>query len=67
MNLLPPPLPLSIAEVNRMSLDMADSMCKLANAVALLGIEGDADEQMAIIKAEQDKVLNQIRQTFGLK
>lgn len=56
----------SIADLNRMAQDVADSMTKVATAIAQLGVEGDADAQMALIKAENDKVLDRIRQIYGL-
>lgn len=58
--------PPSIAELTRIAQEMAQSMTIVAEQVALLGVEGDADEQMATIKRENDKVLDRIRQLYNL-
>lgn len=58
--------PPSITELNQIAQEMAQSMTIVAEQVALLGVEGDADEQMATIKRENDKVLNRIRQLYNL-
>lgn len=46
--------------------DIADSMTKVATNIALLGVEGNADEQMKIITEENDKVLDRIRKLYNL-
>jgi hypothetical protein len=60
----PPPIP--IAELTDIAQQMARSMVIVAEQVALLGVEGNADEQMATIQRENDKVLDRIRQIYGL-
>ncbi|MEO6278181.1 Ras family protein [Roseateles sp.] len=62
MNL--PPIP--IAELTDIAQQMAQSMVIVAEQVALLGVDGNADEQMATIKRENDKVLDRIRQIYNL-
>ena len=59
-----PPVPL--AQLTNIAREMAESMTIVAEQVALLGVEGDADEQMATIKLHNDKVLNRIRQIYNL-
>ena len=56
----------TIHDLNRIAQEMAQSMTIVAQEVARLGVEGDADEQMARIKAENDKVLDRIRQIYNL-
>lgn len=46
--------------------DIADSMTKVATNIALLGVEGNADEQMKIITEENNKVLDRIRKLYNL-
>lgn len=46
--------------------DIADSMAIVANNIAMLGVTGDADEQMKIITEENNKVLNYIRQLYNI-
>lgn len=46
--------------------DIAQSMTTVATNIAMLGVEGDADEQMRIIKEENDKVLDRIRKLYNL-
>lgn len=46
--------------------DIARSMSTVARNIALLGIEGDADDQMRIITEENNKVLDRIRQLYRL-
>lgn len=58
--------PPNIAELNQIAQEMAQSMTIVAEQVALLGVEGNADEQMATIKRENDKVLDRIRQIYNL-
>jgi hypothetical protein len=60
----PPPIP--IAELTQIAQEMAQAMVIVAEQVALLGVEGNADEQMATIKRENDKVLDRIRQIYNL-
>lgn len=55
-----------IAELTQIAQEMARSMTIVAEQIALLGVEGDADEQMATIKRENDKVLDRIRQIYNL-
>ncbi|HEY8880578.1 MAG TPA: Ras family protein [Roseateles sp.] len=55
-----------IAELTDIAQQMAQSMVIVAEQVALLGVEGNADEQMATIKRENDKVLDRIRQIYSL-
>ncbi|RTL24395.1 MAG: Ras family protein [Burkholderiales bacterium] len=57
---------MSIRELNQMAQDIAQSMTVVAEQIALLGVQGDADEQMATIKRENDKVLDRIRQIYQL-
>jgi division protein CdvB (Snf7/Vps24/ESCRT-III family) len=56
----------SLRELGRMVEDIAESMTKVATNIALLGVEGDADEQMRIITEENNKVLDRIRQLYQL-
>lgn len=57
---------LSIAELNRLAQEIASSMTVVATEIAKLGVEGDADEQMRLITSENNKVLDRIRQIYGL-
>lgn len=56
----------SIHELGLMVQDIADSMTKVATNIALLGVEGNADEQMKIITEENNKVLDRIRKLYNL-
>ncbi len=56
----------SIDQLNAMAGEIAESMTKVAINIALLGVEGDADEQMRIITEENNKVLDRIRQIYDL-
>lgn len=56
----------SIAALNRIAEDIASAMSVVATQIALLGVEGDADEQMRVITAENNKVLDHIRQLYHL-
>ncbi|MFC7519349.1 Ras family protein [Xanthomonas populi] len=56
----------SIEQLGQAVTEIADSMTKVATNVALLGVDGDADEQMRIITEENNKVLNRIRQLYHL-
>lgn len=56
----------SIADLAVIVGEIADSMTKVATNVALLGVAGDADEQMKIITDENNKVLNRIRKLYNL-
>ncbi|MBV6447891.1 hypothetical protein [Nitrosomonas sp.] len=56
----------SIHELGLMVQDITDSMTKVATNIALLGIEGNADEQMKIITEENNKVLDRIRKLYNL-
>jgi len=58
--------PESIQQMGQVVEQIAESMTKVAANIALLGIEGDADEQMRIITEENNKVLNRIRQLYNL-
>ncbi len=58
--------PVPIDELPRIAQDIAQSMTIVAEQIALLGVEGNADEQMATIKLHNDKVLDRIRQIYGL-
>jgi hypothetical protein len=60
------PSPIPIAELTDIAQQMAQSMVIVAEQVALLGVEGNADEQMATIQRENDKVLDRIRQIYNL-
>lgn len=60
------PPPISITELTDIAQQMAQSMVIVAEQVALLGVEGNADEQMATIQRENDKVLDRIRQIYNL-
>lgn len=60
------PTPIPIAELTQIAQEMAQAMVIVAEQVALLGVEGNADEQMATIKRENDKVLDRIRQIYNL-
>lgn len=55
-----------IAELTDIAQQMAQSMVIVAEQIALLGVEGNADEQMATIKRENDRVLDRIRQIYNL-
>jgi division protein CdvB (Snf7/Vps24/ESCRT-III family) len=56
----------SIAELGQIVENIATSMTKVATHIAMLGVEGDADEQMRIITEENNKVLDRIRQLYNL-
>jgi division protein CdvB (Snf7/Vps24/ESCRT-III family) len=56
----------TIAQMTQVAEDIAESMTKVATNIALLGIEGNADEQMRIITEENNKVLNRIRTLYNL-
>ncbi|MCS3809234.1 Ras family protein [Xanthomonas sp. 4461] len=56
----------SIEQLGQTVTEIADSMTKVATNVALLGVDGNADEQMRIITEENNKVLNRIRQLYNL-
>jgi division protein CdvB (Snf7/Vps24/ESCRT-III family) len=56
----------TIAQLTQVAEDIAESMTKVATNIALLGIEGNADEQMKIITEENNKVLNRIRTLYNL-
>lgn len=56
----------TIAQLTQVAEDIAESMTKVATNIALLGIEGNADEQMKIITDENNKVLNRIRTLYNL-
>ncbi|MBO9833706.1 Ras family protein [Xanthomonas phaseoli] len=58
--------PESIGQLGQAVNEIADSMTKVATNVALLGVDGNADEQMRIITEENNKVLNRIRQLYNL-
>ncbi|MBO9788575.1 hypothetical protein [Xanthomonas phaseoli] len=58
--------PESIEQLGQAVNEIADSMTKVATNVALLGVDGNADEQMRIITEENNKVLNRIRQLYNL-
>jgi len=58
--------PESIEALNLIVQDIAKSMTAVATNVALLGVEGNADEQMRIITEENNKVLNRIRQLYNI-
>jgi len=58
--------PESIAEMGKAVEAIARSMTTVASNIALLGVEGDADEQMRIITEENNKVLDRIRQLYGI-
>ena len=58
--------PIPIDQLTRIAQEMAQSMTIVAQQVALLGVEGNADEQMATIQRENDKVLDRIRQIYNL-
>lgn len=56
----------SLADLNTAVQDISLSMTRVAENVALLGIKGNADEQMKIIHQENEKVLNRIRTLYNL-
>lgn len=56
----------SIGELGQAVQDIADSMTKVATNIAMLGVTGNADEQMKIITEENNKVLNRIRQLYNI-
>lgn len=56
----------SIAQLSEAVERIAESMTKVATNIALLGVEGDADEQMRIITEENNKVLDRIRKLYNL-
>ncbi|MDA8456019.1 Ras family protein [Acidovorax sp. GBBC 3334] len=58
--------PESIQELGKAVEDIAVSMTKVATNIALLGVEGNADEQMRIITEENNKVLDYIRKLYKL-
>jgi hypothetical protein len=56
----------SIEELKLIAQEIADSMTIVATQIAMLGVQGDADEQMGTIKKENDKVLSRIRALYHL-
>ncbi|GHH57404.1 MULTISPECIES: Ras family protein [Gammaproteobacteria] len=58
--------PETIKQLAKITQDIADSMTKVAVNVAMLGVQGDADEQMRTITEENNKVLDRIRQLYNL-
>ncbi|GKT26509.1 Ras family protein [Acidovorax sp. SUPP3334] len=60
-----PPSP-SMAQLGQIVEDIATSMTKVATNIAMLGVEGNADEQTRIITEENNKVLDRIRQLYQL-
>ncbi|AVS86312.1 Ras family protein [Paracidovorax avenae] len=56
----------SIEELGKAVEDIAESMTKVATNIALLGVEGNADEQMRVITEENNKVLDRIRKLYNL-
>ncbi|AVS75942.1 Ras family protein [Paracidovorax cattleyae] len=58
--------PESIEELGKAVEDIAESMTRVATNIALLGVEGNADEQMRIITEENNKVLDRIRKLYNL-
>lgn len=58
--------PESIAQMSKVVEEIAESMTTVATNVAMLGIQGNADDQMRIITEENDKVLSRIRQLYNL-
>lgn len=56
----------TIAQLGKVVEDIAESMTKVATNIALLGVEGNADEQMRIITEENNKVLDRIRVLYNL-
>ena len=58
--------PESIQQLGLIVEDIAESMTKVAVNIALLGVSGDADEQMRIITLENNKVLDRIRALYNL-
>jgi division protein CdvB (Snf7/Vps24/ESCRT-III family) len=56
----------SIAQLGQVVEDIAVSMTKVATNIAMLGVEGNADEQMRIITEENNKVLDRIRVLYHL-
>lgn len=58
--------PESIEQMGKVVEQIADSMTIVATNIAMLGIQGDADEQMRIITEENNKVLDRIRQLYNL-
>ena len=57
----------SITALNSIAENIAESMTIVANQIALLGVQGNADEQMRVITAENNKVLDRIREIYGLQ
>ncbi|GKS86117.1 Ras family protein [Acidovorax sp. SUPP1855] len=58
--------PQSLAQLGQVVESIADSMTKVATNIAMLGVEGNADEQMRVITEENNKVLDYIRQLYKL-
>ncbi len=58
--------PESIEALSKAVEDIAESMTKVATNISLLGVEGNADEQMRIITEENNKVLDHIRKLYNL-
>lgn len=58
--------PESMARMGEVVEDIAASMTRVATHVAMLGVQGDADEQMRIITEENNKVLDRIRELYDL-
>lgn len=56
----------SISALGQAVQDIAESMSKVATNIAMLGVTGNADEQMQIITEENNKVLNRIRQLYNI-
>lgn len=58
--------PESIEQMGKVVEQIAESMTKVATNIAMLGIQGNADEQMRTITEENNKMLNRIRQLYNL-
>ncbi|GLQ98832.1 Ras family protein [Dyella mobilis] len=56
----------SLAEWNAIVQSIAVSMTTVATNIAMLGVEGDADEQMRIITEENNSVLDRIRDLYNI-
>ncbi len=58
--------PESIEKMGKTVEAIAESMTTVASNIAMLGTQGNADEQMRIITEENNKVLDRIRELYGI-
>lgn len=58
--------PESIEKMGKAVEAIAESMTTVASNIAMLGTQGNADEQMRVITEENNKVLDRIRELYDI-